>query len=538
MIKKTFETDQEAQLLLKQKLPKNWLIREQKPDIHIDYFIEIVENELPSGVMFCVQLKGSRQLNIKRDIVKLQFKSKQLSYYLEKIKNPVYLIVADVNNNECYWLFLQEYIKSNIKPLVLKNQKNVTLKIPKVNTLNNIKKFQEQIYLDEKYIRELFPSSIPAAIYAQKEHWKKLDPRIDVDIHHSGTNTSFKFNPKEKINFSFHVKKKKPDKFEEKIEEALNKGTAVEFDTKDVEVRGSDLLSELMNDKNVEGKISIKPSRWVNGSVLLETIDKNNNSSSILYNVNGKIFIGKTDFKFEGELENAPFKLTLLAPFRANKNKMIANVEMVFDYKKWINKSIIFLPYRERLYNLFNDLNNGLELIVHIDFEGNTLYSTKKAFPPEPMIQSVHSFFQLIHQVVKIIEYTKTYLILPEEKHVTEDDWDTVETMYNIITKGQHRKNAEMVKFKTWIIPGLEMIKKIKSGKSLDGAIRLHTHSKFRLFGQEVEFGNMQYEITNSKLITMINKDNFITLADKRESIELEWEGCKCSELIITKVNQ
>ena len=487
MITKTFETDQEAQVLLKEKLPSNWLFREQKPDIHIDYFIEIVEDSFPSGILFAVQLKGTRQLYIQRGLIKIQFKVNQLIYYIDKVRIPVYLIIGDVTNKKCYWLFLQEYIKNEFKSDSWRKNKKVTIKLPEANLLSDIDLFRNHIKESEKYIRDLFPSSIPAAIYAQQEHWKKLDSRIEVDIYHSGSNTSFKLKPKEKINFSFFIKKGKSPEFQKKIEEAFNKGSAAEFDSSDFEIKGSDLISELINTSNAQGKFTIKPAPWLKGSVIFETITKDEKTSSFIYNINGKIFWGKNEFTFDGELENAPLKINMSAPINPIDGKIIANVSMDFTLDKWANKPIVFLPYRERLYSLFYDLVSGLNLIVHLDLEGNNLYKTTKIFDVNENILSVFNFFKLVHQAAKIAEYLKVNLILPEKGKISGDDWDTADILYSVITEGEYRKNAEKTKFSISLLPNEETISKIMAGNKFDGALRLITNKHFILFGQNVD---------------------------------------------------
>ena len=57
------------------------------------------------------------------------------------------------------------------------------------------------------------------------------------------------------------------------------------------------------------------------------------------------------------------------------------------------------------------------------------------------------------------------------------------------------------------------------------------------MFGQNVDFGSLQYEITNVKLINNLSTIN-INDMNEDTNIELEWVGLKDSELIITKASE
>ena len=59
----TFETEQAAKAFFLEKLHKRWLAREENPDFHIDYVVELDGPSGPSGKKFGVQLKGTRSAN-------------------------------------------------------------------------------------------------------------------------------------------------------------------------------------------------------------------------------------------------------------------------------------------------------------------------------------------------------------------------------------------------------------------------------------------------------------------------------------------
>ncbi len=97
---KTREIDTMAQNILRNSIPASWFIREQHPDFYIDYFIEIADRSEPSGIIFCVQLKGTKSPRYSNIYKKISLKTKHLAYYLDNVKQPVLVIAVDVKKKK------------------------------------------------------------------------------------------------------------------------------------------------------------------------------------------------------------------------------------------------------------------------------------------------------------------------------------------------------------------------------------------------------------------------------------------------------
>ncbi len=69
-IEKSFEIEEEAKSIFNDTLPRTWLKRKQLPDFYVDYFVEVAEAREPSGLVFGVQLKGTRKLTANKKHVK------------------------------------------------------------------------------------------------------------------------------------------------------------------------------------------------------------------------------------------------------------------------------------------------------------------------------------------------------------------------------------------------------------------------------------------------------------------------------------
>lgn len=129
--------DTQAQALFKQSLPSEWVIRPMVPDYGIDYEVEIVEKGLLTGFTFYVQLKGTLSPKYADGSLCLPFEVEKLRYYSERVNMPVLIVVADLTNQTCLWLYIQKYIREVLRPSNPHwySQKRVTLFLPGANKI-------------------------------------------------------------------------------------------------------------------------------------------------------------------------------------------------------------------------------------------------------------------------------------------------------------------------------------------------------------------------------------------------------------------
>jgi len=171
--------DEDAQKIFRKHIPSAWLVRKQDPDIHIDYFVEIgEESKSPSGITFGVQLKGSKKARYSKAHVKLSFKTKQLKYYLENVKQPVFVILIDVLKRVGYWLFVQEWVKKEYSDNSWSIKNKIDLKIPLANKLGNTDGLLEAVKVADAYMRNLWPGSISAAVEFEKKQAGKIRSEV------------------------------------------------------------------------------------------------------------------------------------------------------------------------------------------------------------------------------------------------------------------------------------------------------------------------------------------------------------------------
>lgn len=131
--------DSKAQKQFEQSIPNEWIIRSQKEnDYGIDYEIEIFNNSISTGIIFKVQLKGTKKLKkLKNENISFSLGIEHIEYFIKELNIPTFLIIADIESENTYWtnVLLDRELRENYNKAVDKNSKSITLHIPSSNLL-------------------------------------------------------------------------------------------------------------------------------------------------------------------------------------------------------------------------------------------------------------------------------------------------------------------------------------------------------------------------------------------------------------------
>jgi hypothetical protein len=157
--------------IFSQVIPSNWIIRDIVPDYGLDKSVEIVEKGIVTGKEFLVQVKGTANIKFLNNRVSYRLKVANLKYYLQK-DIPVILVVVDINQKKCYWLFLQQYMfdaLDNNKPIET-NKVTTTVSIPIENDVSlTIPELKEIAFAGPTYISSKKLDNVPIG---HLELWK------------------------------------------------------------------------------------------------------------------------------------------------------------------------------------------------------------------------------------------------------------------------------------------------------------------------------------------------------------------------------
>lgn len=531
----TRQIDRSAQDFFRISIPPAWLIREQHPDIHIDYFVELADNSGPLGIIFGVQLKGTNSPDYSNGNIKISMRTKHLIYYLDKVKQPVFIAVVDVQNKKGYYLFIQKYL-INLSNLTWRNRKTNAIKVKTDELLSNENEFKKAIINADAYMRDLWPSSIDAAINFEKKRLENLDPRFKISISHKDGQTQYGLYPKENVDVKCSIKITK--ELKKGIANYYIRGLPFSIKTSDIlNIKGSDIITEAFN-KSQYGKVFIGPTKQIDSSMVLSSLNKSSIETAVLYGINGFIVGGKREFHFQGQLNESPFKVSMIG--RINKKMRLQSLQfkLNFEFKKWEGLSILQLPFFDRILLFFTALNEMDTIKMLCEIKGMPfLKGTSDDFDYED-IKPMYNYLDLIKKARVIAKDMNINLILPKTDSISKDDIENIELIYQILTKGECRQNGLGVKIKAKISPNDNFYKIIKESKNkaLSESIMFEAkEARCNIFEKEINLGALRYILTKSQLLidSSIKDNKFI----RDNIIDIRVIGVENSELIISKVN-
>ena len=146
--------DERAKRVFEGSLPDSWVPREQHPDYRIDYTTEIFNGDQSAGLFWHVQLKGAkkpRRLKASR-AVSYSMDVDHLKYYLDKVATPVFLVLVDTTRQEGWWVFLQQYIESELHA-DWRTKSSATIRLPLANSIHDSTTLQEAVSDATQYMR-------------------------------------------------------------------------------------------------------------------------------------------------------------------------------------------------------------------------------------------------------------------------------------------------------------------------------------------------------------------------------------------------
>lgn len=132
------DIDRRGRRLVKEALePLGWVLTGFEEDYGIDYEVQVFVNGSPDGLWFKTQLKSSAssEYSVDKTVISLQLDLDHAKHYALEVRDPVFLIHADVQAGKVFW-FAPQLDNQLVRKLTAgENLATVTLRIPTSNLL-------------------------------------------------------------------------------------------------------------------------------------------------------------------------------------------------------------------------------------------------------------------------------------------------------------------------------------------------------------------------------------------------------------------
>jgi len=132
------DIDREGRRLLREALePLGWVLTGFEEDYGIDYDVQVFVNGSPDGLWFKMQLKSSASSDYSADgtFVSLQLDLDHARHYALEMRDPVFLIHADILAKKIFWSAPQLDSQLVLKLAGGENSSTVTVRVPTSNLL-------------------------------------------------------------------------------------------------------------------------------------------------------------------------------------------------------------------------------------------------------------------------------------------------------------------------------------------------------------------------------------------------------------------
>lgn len=128
-------TETESLNQLQEHLGSDWVFRDHSErDYGIDTHIEYFNGDLPTGLVLYGQLKGTTEILL--EPTRLGGFPTKTANYANLFNIPFFVFYASLANKKIKFVWLQEYLRLNIKSEQLSKQESITIVFPEENDLN------------------------------------------------------------------------------------------------------------------------------------------------------------------------------------------------------------------------------------------------------------------------------------------------------------------------------------------------------------------------------------------------------------------
>jgi hypothetical protein len=419
---RSFEIDRSAVNILLNFLPHAWLPRKQDPDVFVDYLVEIVENGEPTGLHFGVQVKGYEDTSDRKKPLVYSFKTKHLDYYLHRSQHPVFLFLINVTTGEGFWLFAQKHLKDNVSQTILDKQKSFSIPFSPDDSLLNITKFKCLLPEAEKFVRDLHPGSVQAALQKRKADLEAKDPRCSVSISVKDGTEHLVINAKEDVPFKMKVESKNV----EGLRNFFERGDELGLEQGEIEISGAPILEEAFKNMGGFSKIQFGTQQPANVQIVCGA-----GENLIVIQIDGYARAGTKYVTFRGELPASPLQATL----EISRADPLAesSVGFRFPFIKWNSQPLLMLPYFADIETLARSLAMSNISNLHWYIRGNLIMKSILQGYQIGEIKEILAFLERLRKCRWIAQHCKVNPILPNLKTVSREEWDTFDEVYGLL---------------------------------------------------------------------------------------------------------
>lgn len=490
---KGFSTEQEALTFLQTILPTGWPRRTQSPDFGVDWQIEVAEKGELTGLHFALQVKGRRRVGYQDSQPRLRMYTKNLAYYRDRVRLPLFIALIDTTKKSAHWLFAQKYLRDAVNRTDIENKKRLTLLFDPKDSFSDLARFRVAIEMADRYMRDLYPGSPDAAISARKEELQALDPDIDVDISFNN-GVKVKIVPKKPTSFQFRGRN--ADDFAS-YQAMLDHGEDFKAEV-DIISATSPLFQKLMS--SGKGVIQFTPD-GLKGCVQIIYAA----SPQRTIQVTGLWRGGRKSLRFEAPLEESPLRVQLRIEDFLEDRVPKTSFDTPCCLKNWEGQPISRLAWFEEIHCFITSLATEQEFRVNYFVNGVNAGGFNAVPTASGAIRRLKNTLDWLAKAQFVARHYGSDAVLPGWTKITSKMESQVDALWGLATS-----NAIEVPIPGIILPPIRVAPNIKlpehwgsSSKIPSGVMKWVGTETFDFFGEKIDVADIEQIFTEMELVSI-----------------------------------
>ena len=522
----THVIDEQAVHFFKGSLPPDhWTVYDIRPDYGKDHKVELVEGGEHTGLSFWVQVKGQKKVKkLKDGTISFKLESKDLDYHT-KLQPPVFLVVVDVTSRVGYWVFTQEYERTQLRNVAWRRQEYIQIRLPASNTLSRQKPFREAVGEAVRYMTRL---AFSADLGAEKRRLEGLDPRFTVEITAGTDGRHYHFRSEEEVPLKFTYKGGEPGSG--KIEEMLDRGVPVVMRQGEIVVTGSPLF-EFFFELAGGSDVRLEFNKIVQGHANLLRTNEFGEEKARIDAIPCKIVCGRREATIEAKL---PFDLLALGTTIPYDMAGTRPMSMPIDLSPWRGRRLLDLPYFEQLARLFVGLGAGERFAFECFAPGQRLLGGIMNFEEDQPYRGISFLVEMLAKARAVAGLRSANPRLPEDFE-SNRSLSEIQLLHDMmIGEGRRRPTPSASVRVTVGRGGLKRFLADVGDLSTLGTLNLYGDGSFPFLGEAIGIEALERVVTNIRLgNTRRSLRDQLERSSGRKDFHLDWEATEATETVL-----
>lgn len=508
--------DKDAQLIMEGLLSREWNVQSLNPDYTLDYRVEIFEGGDPTGKRVHVQLKGSRNHRVKRGSISFRMDVKHVKYYIDKHREPVFLVLVDVTNRRGWWLFMQGYASMALDYPDWREQKTIAVHVPELNDMSNQRLFSEAILAAESFMDARSSTSITQAVKATREDLERKDGRFKIDVSLIEGREHYLLTPKENVNFSIRSSKS-DEAVVKKMRDLFEKGVSVNFGPNEVIFEGMPLLQSVHEHGGTVTIGEPKPAR-----VSMIALGKSGAELARIDGISGEVVGGAKEKRFSGCLAGGLIGLHITVT-RYGATESHGGFKFRLNLEAWQGVSLSNLENISAIHSLLESHGTPRRFRLDMRNDSTTIVTLGTITATDEMEAMLDTFYGFLDGVVKCQRIMRHFGHDPKfTSKMSMEDLELINRVYGMLFEDGYSYPSHNQAVSVTMSPAASEVKRLAGSGPL--SLNLMSDLDVELFGQRLSVGRVRTVFTNMSLVEKVEVLENELQSGKKE-LEVSWRG-------------